>query len=217
MICPECDKPLTVQASDVQTIECQSCWASLDINRIATQPTPLQNPSDNPYYLELTCQRSGKTIEISPFGKTILGRDATGSEILSDFKNSNGKYVISRSHCTIWYSNQCFYIQDNGSTNGTRVGDLLIDCSKQPARIEYNQLIYLGKEPFLASQKPRNASQEEPSLPSCQHGQREETTIVYRCNESGCRFESEKHVDYCPDCASNNIVARPRAKPNGTH
>ena len=94
--------------------------------------------------LQLICQKTGGVIQGEPAGDTILGREKTGREILGNVAQ------VSRAHCRIRRVESGFVVTDLGSTNGTFLGPEKIDCAKNPEQpLRNNDLLYLGREPFL--------------------------------------------------------------------
>jgi len=154
--------------------------------------------------LTLIYQINQQQIEIHTAQKTVLGRESFGSNVLSNIF-FNGKVVVSRKHCSIEFKENKFYLQDEGSLNGTYYGVNKIDCRNSPQVIENESLVYLGEEPFLARIRfklPEKIAQNEPFPPQ------DALKIVrkYKCNESSCNFESETPQSVCPNCDTYNSM-----------
>ena len=148
--CPNCLSP--VDTDDFINTEADRNHNNTIENETQNRTPDPQKPSG----LRLIYQKTGERIEIDHNEKIIIGRENTGREIL--FKIPQ----ISRSHCSILFKDDCYFISDLDSTNGTFIGTKKIDCKINPEQaIKNNELIYLGREPFLVQIKYENSRKDQ--------------------------------------------------------
>jgi phage FluMu protein Com len=199
--CPSCGKVSPFDNGSGLPIECPFCFEDIDQSVNSSVPKRDQEVAG----LTLVYQINQERLEIPALGKTILGRDGFGASLLAKIV-FNGKQVISRRHCSIEFRENKFYLQDEGSLNGTYYSSDKIDCKHSAQIIQDESLVYLGEEPFLAKVQSRrterpveNKSAAEGSVPSPRN---------YRCNESMCGYETESPPRICPQCkAFNSFVS----------
>ncbi len=171
-------------------------------------------PSECPYCFEnlereivgltLIYQMNQQRIEVPASRKTILGRRGLGAEVLSKIV-FNGEQVVSRNHCSIEFRDNKFYLQDEGSLNGTYYGRERIDCKNAPQVIENGGLVFLGEEPFIGLVRYKAIQGlcaqnqnliEQPPNP----------TRRLRC-KLGCGYETEDpRATDCPICDTANCL-----------
>lgn len=176
---------------------CKESLENLEIQEISTQEHEIEeNSKDYLNGLVLIFQKTGEEIRLGNFEKVILGRENFGMEVLGKIKQ------ISRVHCSIEFKNNMYIINDLGSMHGTYSGINKIDCKKNPNQtLKDNDLIFLGKEPFLVKFILRSEQEgiiheikdeKEPEVVES----RPAKIIKYRCRECGTEFD-EKY-DKCP-------------------
>ena len=165
-----------------------------------------QNPSEEISVLILIYQINQKKIEINLSGRIVLGRKSYGADVLSDII-FHDKPVISRQHCSVEFRNGDFYLQDEGSLNGTFYGLKKISCKNSPQKIEHNSILYLGEEPFIAQIIKK---QPEPSTKNEGANYCNENAVaeLYRCNETTCAYETEQKEQVCPKCNTYNSLIK---------
>lgn len=185
VVCPSCRKEIS--SNDEPVSECPFCFEVIPAAGVITG-------------LTFVYQMNQECIHIPASGKTVLGRDAAGSHVLSKIL-FNGKQVISRRHCAIEFRDNKFYLEDQGSLNGTFYGLNKVDCKDVPHMIKNGDLIYLGEEPFLATiQISQRTTPADKDIPVHE----ERVTTRYRCNESICGIEMEQPPAVCPQCGAFN-------------
>jgi hypothetical protein len=197
--CPNCGKSSSVNGAG-SGFECPFCFEEIN----ATQAVETSTARQEIQGLKLTYQINQQAIDIPPSGKTFLGRDAVGANVLSNIF-FNGKQVISRKHCSVDFRDNTFYLQDEGSLNGTFYGANKTDCRHSPQAIQNGTLVFLGEEPFLATietkaaANPIHKSEEKPHvLPAITR---------YRCNDSNCLPDAFEATEVpankvCPKCGT---------------
>ncbi len=89
------------------------------------------------------------------YGKTsiVFGKDERENQIDINLKNTDYAGTIDGEHAVMNYSNGCWYIEDLESENGTRIqrggeGGKYRVSSREPCRVEKNDIIYLGLAPI---------------------------------------------------------------------
>ncbi len=158
--------------------------------------------------LTLIYQADQKHIDIPLCDKIILGREHFGEEVFSNIQY-NGKFVVSRKHCSIEFKAGNFYLRDENSLNGTFVGINKINCKDSPGIIEDNGLVFIGREPFLVKFNRKKLEKDKLSRDYINEPDKNiETNILFRCNESGCGYESISFVPVCPKCTTYNSLIR---------
>lgn len=203
IICPNCTKENKFHSKSSTPAECSFCFASFD-----TSITVIEYIDDEREIAGLTIiyQIDQQRLEIPISQKIILGRENFGASILSKIFY-NGKPVVSRKHCSIEYKDGLFYLLDEGSLNGTFYGLNKISCKNSPQVIENDSIFYIGQEPFLAKIKYKSPLEKDIS-----ENKKNEDDVsllrLYRCNESGCGYESKEYMAICPNCNTyNSMVA----------
>lgn len=89
------------------------------------------------------------------YGKTsiVFGKEAKENQIDINLKNTDYAGTIDGEHAVMNYCNGCWYIEDLESENGTRIqrggeGEKYRVSSREPCKIEKNDIIYLGLAPI---------------------------------------------------------------------
>lgn len=211
VICPNCEKKNQFDSKNSLTEECGYCFEVFpptiqisDLPPSAADATTTRGEQGEICGLVLIYQINQEKIEIDVSEKRILGRRNHGAELLSAIF-FNDKPVISKKHCSIEFRNGGFYLQDENSTNGTFYSVKKMSCKDSPQKIEHNSIIYLGEEPFVArviQKEPETFVQNEPAAPEND----DQRVIIYRCNETGCGFESQEKLSVCPRCDTYNSL-----------
>ena len=93
-------------------------------------------------------------VTLSKKQQTTLGRSRKCTVPINDVR-------LSRIHCAVFFRNENFYIQDNGSTNGTYVNDHNIDS---PTKLEHSTTITIGGSQIIYTENGQKAKGS--SLPS---------------------------------------------------
>jgi len=204
--CPSCNKTSSFAERAAVPAECPYCFEELRPAAVAEVVQASDNggaPRGRVAGLTLIYQINQQRIEVPAAGQTTLGREGFGSEVLGKIF-FNGKPVISRRHCSIWYNEEQFYLSDEGSLNGTFCGVSKADCKAAPRLIEDESLVYLGEEPFLAKFRfapaPERAEAATTTTPTAEAPRR------YRCNEQNCGFEATVQHEVCPSCDTYNSL-----------
>jgi pSer/pThr/pTyr-binding forkhead associated (FHA) protein len=201
IICPNCDKENIFQSRGNMPSECSFCFTSfpstITISEIADGSREITG-------LTIIYQINQQRLEISTLHKTILGRENFGAAVFSKIF-FNGKPVVSRKHCSIEFTDGKFYLLDEGSLNGTFYSVNKISCKTSPQVIEDKSIFYIGEEAFLAQ---INFKEEAKKVEVVTPTKEEETKAikVYRCNESGCGYETQSFISVCPNCSTYNSL-----------
>lgn len=185
LYCINCEENISV--SNVSSPECPKCWG----NEFAkAEPSSLIDFSKAKRLvksIELIYQSNFEKINLDFSNKMqILGREFSGSDVLSKIMNNN-KPVISRKHCKIEFKTDenAFYVKDLNSTNGTFVDEK--NCSSE-VLLKDQSILKLGKElfvtRFLYEKVSKNNENSEPTI-----------TENELLNKIVSTF-------YCPDCSS---------------
>lgn len=205
VICPTCNKKNLFESRDSIAEECGYCFEVFPPS-IQVSDSPEQNgvsasrENGEVSGLVLIYQIDQRQITIDVSEKTILGRKSHGAEILSTIY-FNDKPVISRQHCSIEFINGDFYLRDENSLNGTFYGIKKMSCKNSPQKIENDNILYLGEEPFIAriiQKEPEAIVQSEAEAVN----KGAENIVLYRCNE--CGLEKQEKLPMCPVCDTFN-------------
>jgi len=141
----------------------------------------------------LTYQKTGDLIEIPHNEIIILGRENTGKEVLENIPH------ISREHCKIEFINGHYLVTDLNSMNGTFIGPSRRDCLKHKGQeLKNNDLLYLGREPFLATIFNDASSNED--LIALTDVDDELPSLRYKCK--GCGKVHDMNLIICDECGS---------------
>ena len=89
------------------------------------------------------------------YGKTsiVFGKDERQNQVDINLKNTDYAGTVDSEHAVMNYSNGSWYIEDLDSENGTRIqkggeGRKYKVSSREPCRVEKNNIIYLGLAPI---------------------------------------------------------------------
>jgi len=199
VVCPNCGKNSSFNGDSDSLAECPFCFEEIRPGQAPDTSKACQQITG----LRLVYQINQQRIDIPASGKTVLGREAVGANVLSNIF-FNGKQVVSRQHCSIEFRENGFYLQDEGSLNGTFYGANKINCRSSPQLIHNGNLVYLGEEPFLAKIETKSVEdqiekEKETPVPS-------PVIVKYRCNDPNCipPFESATLPTgkVCPKCGT---------------
>lgn len=101
-----------------------------------------------------TANKEEIQVTLSTKQQTTLGRSRKCSVPINDVR-------LSRIHCAVFFRDENFYIQDNGSTNGTYVNDHNIDS---PTKLEHPTTITIGGSQIIYTENGQKVKSS--SLPS---------------------------------------------------
>lgn len=196
IICDYCDEDIefTDPARRPETCHnCNSFLGNLEVQHFADEDKNKNERKSEDISLgglTLIYQKTGEEILIDQTSKIIIGRGYTGKEILGNISQ------ISRKHCVIDFVENEYTVTDCGSMNGTYVGIAQVDCKINPDQIlEDNDLLFLGKEPFLIKIKT------EPIATNVETGDGAgKTNKGFRCKSCGAEFDEYDHT--CPQCTA---------------
>lgn len=89
------------------------------------------------------------------YGKTsvVFGKDERENQVDVNLKNTDYAGTVDGEHAVMNFSNGSWYIEDLDSENGTRLqrggeGKKYRVSSREPCRVEKNDIIYLGLAPI---------------------------------------------------------------------
>jgi len=201
LICDYCGEKIQFSELNQKPISCSNCNSSLEhlsVQEISTQQDSIDKKEESHGNgLVLIYQKTGDQITISNFEKVVLGRENFGSEVLGKIPQ------ISRTHCCIELRDNHYIINDLGSMHGTYIGINKTDCKINPDQnINDNDLIFLGREPFLVKFTTKPFQKEvQPDIKKEKLDEAETKKIIkYRCKNCGNDFDRKQ--DTCPDCGT---------------
>ncbi len=135
-----------------------------------------------------TMQRDSSSFNVSKSSNALhfIGRLHHGSEVLGNISQNNVP-IISKTHCSLEFSENNVYLKDEGSTNGTFLGYEKISCiNKLP--LKDNQVVWLANVLFIVTFEYKK-EEEEPQ---------KNIPVQYRCRDCGFTFETKTEI--CPNC-----------------
>lgn len=201
--CTNCGRTNNFSANGAHSLECVLCFETIELDAIPAISTGTCNISG----LRLLYQKDQRSILVSASGKTLLGREHSGAELLSGIL-FEGRQVISRLHCSVEFRENNFYLLDEGSSNGTFFGPNKISCKDGAQLIENGDILFLGREPFVARIEVKPAAAQPiqtTTSPTLQPGS---SISGYRCNDSNCipPYETKElpASKVCPRCGNYN-------------
>lgn len=143
--------------------------------------------------LDLVYVSSGEKIELEHSEIIILGRQASGGDVLGKIPQ------ISREHCKIEYHGGQYLLTDLNSLNGTYYGSSHRDCRKhQQVPLQDGNLLCLGREKFRIHLKYRKADQSEVLASSDDAEIIPE--LVYKCR--ACGKIHSMNLSICDECGT---------------
>lgn len=211
IICSYCGEEITFENLSERTESCTNCLSpmeELEVQKVSesknTQAdTKGANEADKkPLGLTLIYQITNEKLDIVHTEKVVLGRKNFGAEVLGKIPQ------ISRRQCLIEFIDNQYRITDLDSMHGTYIGTSKIDCKENPQQlIKDAELIYLGREPFLAKLHLKAETTEvytDISAPEEIFDDKldteKEMEIIYRCLVCGEDLKEKK--DICSGCGS---------------
>jgi hypothetical protein len=201
IVCNNCGKENLISEEDYSITECAYCFEPIQITNDVDNSFSSNDP---PSRLTLICQETNESIAIPVMGKAILGREGLGAEVFNKIL-SEGKPVISRKHFSIVFRDGSYYIKDEGSKNGTFYGHAKLSC-KDEQKIEDNTILFVGEEVFIVQISYTIPSKDKISASNLKA--EEVKPNGYRCNETGCGYETKDFVAVCPKCSTyNSLIA----------
>lgn len=176
-------------------VNCNTPIGHLEI-RTENETVDLEKELNKPRILNgftLVYEKTGEKIELDHSDIIILGRMSKGKELLNKIPQ------ISREHCKIEFMNSNYVLTDLNSMNGTFIGINRRDCRKhQMVKIRDNDVIYLGREPFVVQLKYKTLSADEPLLSDLEE---EEIKILhFKCR--ACGKIHNMNLLICDNCGS---------------
>lgn len=209
--CSYCGDEITFKNLSERPESCTNCFSTmeeLEVQKISesenTQAdTKEANEADKKLSrLTLIYQTTNEKIDIAHTEKVVLGRKNFGAEVLEKIPQ------ISRRHCLIEFIDNQYKITDLDSMHGTYIGTSKIDCKENPQQVLNDaELVYLGREPFLAKLHLKAETTEvytDISAPAENFDDKldteKEMEIIYRCLVCGEELKEKK--DICSGCGS---------------
>ncbi|MFM7667069.1 MAG: FHA domain-containing protein [Bacteroidota bacterium] len=191
-------------------IKCINCSTSYEIKDSPNIPTTCEHCNEDLEWQEIkdhedktnaeivnliwTKQRDSSSFNVEKSSDVLhlIGRLHHGSEVLGNILQNNVP-IISKTHCSVEFSENNVYLKDEGSTNGTFLGHEKISCiNKLP--IKDNQLVWLANELFIVTFEYKK-EEEEPQI---------HIPVKYRCRNTGDMFDSK--TERCESCGEYNCL-----------
>jgi pSer/pThr/pTyr-binding forkhead associated (FHA) protein len=154
--------PVSVTTEPVETIR----PGIGEIDRVGVKPPPPPVAEKVPERREepeaelfsfLTLEPTKRRIALPTDGDIVLGRPDPGVDFFPDIDltyEDQGQLTISRRHAKIYADGNVHYIEDMGSTNGTRVNTQLLELG-QKQRLRQGDRIVLGHCLFAYGSTPK--------------------------------------------------------------
>jgi len=142
-----------------------------------------------------TMQRDSSSFNVSKSSDELyfIGRIHNGSELLGKILHNNVP-IISKTHCSVQFSENNVYLKDEGSTNGTYLGHDKISCENKQV-LKDNQVVWLANELFIVSFEFKKEEILESPI---------NTPPQYRCNKCGFTFDTRSEI--CENCGEYNSL-----------
>ncbi len=136
-----------------------------------------------------TMQRDSSSFNVSKSSDELcfIGRLHNGADLLGKILHNNVP-IISKTHCSVQFSENNVYLKDEGSTNGTYLGYEKISC-KHKQLLKDNHVVWIANELFIVSFEFKKEDILEPPLNS---------PLQYRCKDCGHTFDTRTEI--CPNC-----------------
>ena len=197
IVCNFCGTENRFENIETRPAECSNpaCQNSLDgLEAIIAEKKAFSEESITG--LKLIYQKTSEQIIIKNGPKIILGRENYGSHVLGKIDQ------VSRTHCSIEFINNEYFVKDLGSTNGTFIG-LGTDKVKcdEPQALKEKDFLVLGREVFLV-QFIREEKPEETKNEISLDESKISSLKVILCTE--CSFVLNKIPCSCPECGTWN-------------
>ena len=142
-----------------------------------------------------TMQRDSSSFNVSKSSDELcfIGRLHNGSELLGKILHNNVP-IISKTHCSVQFSENTVYLKDEGSTNGTYLGYEKISGENKQV-LNDNQVVWLANELFIVSFefKKEDILEGPINIPP-----------QYRCNKCGFTFDTRTEI--CENCGEYNSL-----------
>jgi len=184
-------------------IKCTNCHTSYEINDSTNIPTTCEHCQEDLEWKEIKEQEGNKNAEIvnliwtkqldsSSFNVSkssnalhFIGRLHHGSEVLGNISQNNVP-IISKTHCSLEFSENIVYLKDEGSTNGTFLGYEKISCiNKLP--LKDNQVVWLANVLFIVTFEYKKEEEIPLNIP-----------VQYRCRD--CGHIDDSKTESCLKC-----------------
>ena len=147
--------------------------------------------------LLLIYEKTNAWIEIPHAEIVVLGRQSVGADVFAKIPQ------ISREHCKIEYLDGNYVLTDLNSLNGTFLGQNKRDCHKHiQEKIKDNDVIYLGREPFMVQLKFKTVDTEQAKPAQVQ--QEEIKLKKFKCR--ACGKIHTMNLLICDTCGSYGQV-----------
>lgn len=171
---------------------CEHCYEDLEWQEINEQEVITNTEIIN---LIWTKQRDSSSFNVPKSSNSLhfIGRLHHGSELLCHIIQNNVP-IISKTHCSIEFSESNVYLKDEGSTNGTYLGFEKISCDNKQLLTD-NQKVWLANELFVVSFEYKKEETTSPQLI---------TFVNYRCKNCGDIFDEKTEV--CISCDEYNSL-----------
>jgi len=179
VVCSNCNSP-------IDHLEVMDESESLDLDMEMNKPRSLNG-------LILTYNKTGETINLEHSEIIVLGRQATGKELLEKIPQ------ISREHCKIEFMDGNYVLTDLNSLNGTFLGMNRRDCNKhQMEKIKDNDIINLGRETFQVQLKYKTIVDDEAFVDDI--GEEPIKIVNFKCR--ACGKIHNMNLLICDSCGS---------------
>lgn len=199
IVCKNCGKENLISSEGNSIMECAFCFEQLQVISKINNCTASDG---QPVRLLLIYKKTNETIIVPISERVVLGREGLGANVFNKIL-SDGKPVISRKHFSIEFREDSFYIKDEGSKNGTYYGAAKLSC-KIEQKLEEFDILFIGEELFLV--QIEYADQYKDKLQAIDSSLEETKPVNYRCNETGCGYETRDFVAVCPRCSTYNSL-----------
>ena len=191
-------------------IKCTDCNTSYEFDDLSNIPSTCEHCNEDLVWwvvvesedkinaeivnLVWTMQRDSSSFNVSKSSDELcfIGRLHNGSELLGKILHNNVP-IISKTHCSVQFSENTVYLKDEGSTNGTYLGYDKISCENKQV-LKDNQVVWLANELFIVSFEFKKEDILEPPI---------NTPPQYRCKDCGHTFEIlETKLPICDICGA---------------
>lgn len=141
-----------------------------------------------------TMQRDSSSFNVSKSSDDLcfIGRLHNGAELLGKILH-NSVPIISKTHCSVQFSENTVYLKDEGSTNGTYLGHDKISCENKQV-LKDKQVVWLANELFIVSFEFKKEDILESPI---------NNPPQYRCK---CGFTFDTRTEICDNCGEYNSL-----------
>ena len=186
-------------------IKCTDCNTSYEFDDLSNIPSTCEHCNEDLEWwvvvesgdkinaeivnLVWTMQRDSSRFNVPKSSDELcfIGRLHNGSELLGKILHNNVP-IISKTHCSVQFSENNVYLKDEGSTNGTYLGHDKISCENKQV-LKDNQVVWLANELFIVSFEFKKEDILESAI---------NTPPQYRCKDCGHTFDTRTEI--CPNC-----------------